>query len=452
MIPASEKQDAYDSKPRQSGNNGQPASDLHATPSSSVRKGIGGRGSFSFFVARRYLFSKKKTHAINVISLISVIGVAVATMALVIVLSVFNGFHDLVASFFTNFDPQLKVVPVMGKTVPADDPILTEIRQLPEVEVATETIEDMALAVYQGKQAMVNVKGVDDNFADLTHITEILYGDSEFSLHTANLQFGTPGIRLAQTLGTGVKWKGYLMVYAPRREGQIDINNPQDGFIVDSLLSSGVVFAVNQGKYDKNYIITSLGFARNLFEQQGMLSSLEIRLKPGSDFSKVKTKMQVLAGDKYKVEDRFEQQAETFNIMQIEKLMAYIFLTFILIVACFNIVGSLSMLIIDKKDDVVTLRNLGAGDKQISNIFLFEGRLISIIGAVAGITLGLLLCFLQQQYGFVRMGDADGTFVVNAYPVSVHYTDVLLVFLTVIIAGWLAVWWPVRLLSKRLLQ
>lgn len=400
--------------------------------------------NFPFFVARRYLFSKKKTHAINVISLISVIGVAVATMALVIVLSVFNGFHDLVASFFTNFDPQLKVVPVEGKTVPADDPILTKISHFPEVDVATGTVEDMALAIYNGKQAMVTIKGVDDNFPQLTHITEILYGDGQFQLHTANLQYGTPGIRLAQTLGLGANWKGYLKIYAPQREGQLDMTDPQSGFVVDSLISPGVVFSVNQGKYDKSYIVTSLGFAQNLFNQQGMLSALELRLKPGSNFESVKARMQQVAGKKYQVLDRFEQQSDTFKIMKVEKLMAYIFLTFILIVACFNIIGSLSMLIIDKKDDVVTLRNLGASDKQIRRIFLFEGRLISFFGAILGILLGLLLCWLQQQYGFVKMGSSDGTFVVNAYPVSVHYSDVLLIFLTVIAAGWLAVWYPVR--------
>jgi len=400
--------------------------------------------NFPFFVARRYLFSKKKTHAINVISLISVIGVAVATMALVIVLSVFNGFHDLVASFFTNFDPQLKVVPVEGKTVPADDPILTKISHFPEVDVATGTVEDMALAIYNGKQAMVTIKGVDDNFPQLTHITEILYGDGQFQLHTANLQYGTPGIRLAQTLGLGANWKGYLKIYAPQREGQLDMTDPQSGFVVDSLISPGVVFSVNQGKYDKSYIVTSLGFAQNLFNQQGMLSALELRLKPGSNFESVKARMQQVAGKKYQVLDRFEQQRDTFKIMKVEKLMAYIFLTFILIVACFNIIGSLSMLIIDKKDDVVTLRNLGASDKQIRRIFLFEGRLISVFGAIFGILLGLLLCWLQQQYGFVKMGSSDGTFVVNAYPVSVHYSDVLLIFLTVIATGWLAVWYPVR--------
>ena len=408
--------------------------------------------NFPFFIARRYLFSKKSTHAINIISAISVVGVAVATMALVIVLSVFNGFHDLVASLFTSFDPQLTVVPVTGKTVPNDDPILTQIKALPQIDIASETIEDQALAVYNNKQAMVTVKGVDDNFSDLTHIKEILYGDGEYELHAANLQYGVIGIRLAQDLGTGAKWNGYLKIYAPQREGQLDMSNLDGGFVVDSLISPGVVFSVKQSKYDAGYILTSIEFARNLFGQQGMLSALELRLKPGSDLDAVKMKIQQLAGDKYRVMDRFEQQEDTFKIMSIEKFIAYIFLSFILIVACFNIVGSLSMLIIDKKEDVVTLRNLGATDKQITRVFLFEGRMISAIGAIIGVLLGLLLCLIQQEFGIVALGDSEGSFIVNAYPVSVHYVDVLVIFLTVILIGWLAVWYPVRYLSKRLLN
>lgn len=408
--------------------------------------------NFPFYIARRYLFSKKSTHAINVISAISVVGVAVATMALVIVLSVFNGFHDLVASFFTSFDPQLEVMPVTGKTAPADDPILTRIKHLPQVDVATETVEDQALAVYQNKQAMVVVKGVEDNFPELTHITDILYGDGTYELHAANLQYGILGIRLAQQLGTGAKWDGYLRIYAPQREGQLDMSNPASAFVVDSLLSPGVVFSVKQSKYDSNYIIAPISFARNLFGQQGMLSALELRLKPGSDLDAVKANIQQIAGTKYKVLDRFEQQEDTFKIMSVEKLMAYIFLTFILVIACFNIVGSLSMLIIDKKNDVVTLRNLGASDKQIARVFLFEGRMIAVIGAVVGILLGLLLCFLQQRFGLVALGDTAGSFVVNAYPVSVHYMDVAAIFFTVVLVGWAAVWYPVRYLSKRLLR
>ena len=407
--------------------------------------------SFPFYIARRYLFSKKSTNAINIISVISMVGVAVATMALVIVLSVFNGFHDMVASFFTQFDPQLKVVPVEGKTVASDDPVLTELRQLPEVDVATESVEDMALAVYAGHQAMVTVKGVDDNFSSLTHINEIVYGDGQFQLHAADLEYGTMGIRLAQELGTGVRFGQYIHIYAPRRDGQLDLSNPQEGFEVDSLIMPGVVFATRQGKYDRDYIVAPIGFARRIFDQQGILSSLELRLKDGSDLTSVKRQMRRIAGDRFRVLDRYEQQADTFRIMQIEKLLAYIFLTFILIVASFNIIGSLSMLIIDKKDDVATLRNLGADDRQIRQIFLLEGRMIAALGAIAGLALGLLLCWLQQTFGLVGMGAESGMFVVNAYPVSVHYSDVLIVFLTVIAVSWLAVWYPVRYISRKIL-
>ena len=407
--------------------------------------------NFPFFVARRYLFSKKSTHAINVISGISAVGVSVATMALVVTLSVFNGFHDLVASLFTNIDPQSKVTPVKGKSAPADDPILTKIRQLPQVEVATETVQDIALATYNGRQAMVVVKGVQDNFDSLTHIKDILMGNGTYELHAADLNYGILGIRLAETLQTGYSYKNPLKLYAPKREGQLNMANPEDGFVEDELYSPGVLFMVKQAKYDKNHIITSIAFARNLFGQQGMISSLEMRLKPGSDFDAVKSKMQKIAGDKYHVCDRFEQQEDTFKIMKIEKLMAYIFLTFILMVACFNIIGSISMLIIDKKNDVVTLRNLGASDKQIVRVFLFEGRMISSIGAVVGILIGLLLCWLQQEYGLVGLGRSSGSFVVDSYPVSVHPEDIVLVFITVIAVGWIAVWYPVRYFAKRLL-
>lgn len=408
--------------------------------------------NFPFYIARRYLFSKKSTHVINIISGISVVGVAVATMALVVTLSVFNGFHDLVASLLTSFDPQIEIVPTKGKTAPADDPILTKIRNLPQVDVATESVEDQAMAIYKGRQAMIKVKGVEDNFSELSHINDILYGDGEFSLHAANLQFGVVGIRLADNLGMTADWDGQLKIYAPKREGQLDLMNPTEGFVEDSVISPGVVFSVKQARYDRDYVLTSIAFARNLFGQQGMLSQLEIRLKPGSDLDAVKAEMQKIAGSKYRVLNRMEQQADTFKIMKIEKFIAYIFLTFILAVACFNIIGSLSMLIIDKKNDVVTLRNMGASDKQIVRIFLFEGRMISAIGAILGILVGLLLCWLQQVYGLVSLGRSSGSFIVDAYPVSVHPEDIIIIFITVLAVGFASVWYPVRYFAKRLIQ
>ena len=297
--------------------------------------------NFPFFIARRYLFSKKSTHAINIISAISAVGIAVATMALIVTLSVFNGFHDLVATFFTSLDPQLEVVPAEGKTAPADDPLLLKISKMPEVEVASECVKDQALAIYNGRQAMVTVMGVDDNFESMSRIDDILYGDGTFMLHAANLNFATVGIRLAEKLGMPANWEGNLMLYAPRKTGQLDLTNPTDGFVTDSLISPNVVFMVKQGKYDRDHVIVPIAVARSLFEQQGMLSALQIRLKPGSDLDAVKERMQEAAGKKYRVLDRYEQQEDTFRIMKVEKFIAYIFLTFILIVASFNIIGSL---------------------------------------------------------------------------------------------------------------
>ena len=408
--------------------------------------------NFPFYIARRYLFSKKSTNAINVISGISVVGVAVASMALVVTLSVFNGFHDMVASFFTQLDPQLKITPAKGKTAASNDSTLMRIRQLDEVAVATDVLEDQALAVYGDRQQMVTIKGVDDNYDKLTHIRQILEGDGDYALHAADMNYGILGLGVAYQLGIGYTYREPLKIYAPRREGQINMANLQDGFVEDELYSPGVLFSIKQGKYDKRYIITAIQFTRNLFDRDGELTSLELRLKPGSNFEHVKAKVQEMAGTRFVVRDRYEQQEDTFRIMKVEKLMAYIFLTFILVIACFNIIGSLSMLMIDKRNDVVTLRNLGASDRQIIRIFLFEGRMISAIGAVIGITIGLLLCLLQQQFGLIGLGSTEGSFVVDAYPVSVHPWDIVVVFFTVLAVGFISVWYPVHYFAKRLLN
>lgn len=408
--------------------------------------------NFPFYIARRYLFSKKSTNAINVISGISVVGVAVASMALVVTLSVFNGFHDMVASFFTQLDPQLKITPAKGKTAASNDSTLMRIRQLDEVAVATDVLEDQALAVYGDRQQMVTIKGVDDNYDKLTHIRQILEGDGDYALHAADMNYGILGLGVAYQLGIGYTYREPLKIYAPRREGQINMANLQDGFVEDELYSPGVLFSIKQGKYDKRYIITAIQFTRNLFDRDGELTSLELRLKPGSNFERVKAQIQEMAGTRFVVRDRYEQQEDTFRIMKVEKLMAYIFLTFILVIACFNIIGSLSMLMIDKRNDVVTLRNLGASDRQIIRIFLFEGRMISAIGAVIGIAIGLLLCLLQQQFGLIGLGSTEGSFVVDAYPVSVHPWDIVIVFFTVLAVGFLSVWYPVHYFAKRLLN
>ena len=405
-----------------------------------------------FYIARRYLFSKKKHNAINIISAISVCGVALATMAMVCTLSVFNGFQDMVAGFFTAFDPELKITIREGKVFEPQGAAFQEVRSLPEIAVWTETLEENAMVQYKDRQAMAIIKGVEDNFEELTFIDSLLYGAGEFILHDSIVDYGVLGVELISELGTGLQFVDPLQVYAPKRNVRVNMANPSASFNRDYLFSPGVVFVVNQQKYDARYILTSLSFARNLFNYDTEVSAVELKLKPGADVTAVQRKIARILGDEFVVLDRYEQQADVFRIMEIEKFISYLFLTFILAIACFNVIGSLSMLILDKREDVETLRNLGADDRLIARIFLFEGRLISLFGALSGIVLGLLLCYIQQRFGIISLGGGNGSFIVDAYPVSVHVTDVVLIFITVVTVGFLSVWYPVHYLTRRLLK
>lgn len=402
------------------------------------------------FIARRYLFCKKSHNAINVISIISMMGVAVATMALVCTLSVFNGFQDLVAGLFTAFDAELLVKPASQATMRDDDEAVEILRQHPDVAVCTPVLEDQALVLQGDRQQVVTIMGVDDNFTEQTQIEDILYGDGTFMLHADVLEYGVLGLQLAARLGLNTFFPNPLQVYAPKKGERVNMANPLSSFNHDELQSPGVLFLVQQGKYDSNYILTSLGFAQRLFDRAHQYSAIELRPAGGVSVQRLQAELRQKLGDAYTVQNRYEQQDDVFRIMRIEKLISYIFLTFILLVACFNIIGSLSMLMIDKRADAETLRSLGATDAQVSRIFIYEGCLISLCGAVLGLAFGLILCLLQQQFGFIRMGESDGSFIVDAYPVSVHWTDILVIFLTVVAVAWLAVWYPAQRLAKRL--
>ena len=406
-----------------------------------------------YYIAKRYLISKKSHNAINVISGVSVCGIALATLALVCTLSVFNGFQELVTTFFTAFDPELKITSVSGKVFDTQDERIQSLRQLPEIEVFSESLEDNAMVQYKGRQAMVVIKGVEDNFNQLTAIDSILYGRGDMVLHDEVVDYAIPGVDVTSSLGTGIRFLDPLEVYAPKRGSKINVANPSTSFQTAYLHSSGLIFAVNQQKYDASYILTSLSFARDLFQYDTEVSSIELKLKEGSNIYKVQKKISQSLGEDFQVLNRYEQQADTYRIMEVEKLISYAFLSFILLIACFNVIGSLSMLIIDKRADVVTLRNLGADDRLISKIFLLEGCMISFMGAIIGVALGLMLCFAQQEFGILSLGSgaSSGAFVVDAYPVSVHFSDVVLVLITVLVIGYLSVLLPVRYLSRRLL-
>ena len=403
------------------------------------------------FIARRYLFSKKSHNAINIITAIAVMGIGVATAAMICVMSVFNGFRDLVSSLYTNFDPELVVVPAKGKFASADDPLLTAVRRNPAVSRASATLTDNALILFRGHPLIVTVKGVDSCFADVVQLRHILHGLDKhpYVLQSAGVHYGILGNGLAQQIGTVDFDK--LQICAPRGGERINLANPIESFSIGDLHASGLSFTVGQHKYDDTYILTSLDFARTLFEKEGRLSRLELRLRPGSNIERVKDELRRTVGAKYQVLDRMEQQTDVFNVMKFEKFFAYLFLTFIILLACFNVVSSLSMVILEKRDDVRTLRHLGMSVSRVRSIFVTEGSFIALIGTLSGLAIGVTLVLLQQEFGLIRMGNGSN-FITPTYPVSLHLTDTLVIFATSLGVGCLSVWYTVRTLSRRFLQ
>ena len=392
----------------------------------------------SLFIARRYLFSLRSLGISTVVSLIAVLGVTVTTAALFCTLSVFNGFGDLVKSLYTAFDSEIKITPKTGKYVSAADPTLQKMKSAEGVAVASESIEDAALILFTGRPAVITLKGVDGNFDRCTGIRNILYGENgRYLLRAGNVDYGIPGIGLAGMMGT-VDY-GTLEICVPRRGEQVNLANPAESFNVGTLASPGVCFDVNQKKYDDSYLLTSLEFAQELLEQPGNITQLELKLADGADAAAVKKKLKEIGGDKFEVLDRLEQQGEMYRMMQIEKLMAYIFLSLILVIATFNVISTLSLLMVQKREDLQTIACLGGDGKMLRGIFLSAGRMICLIGGLLGTGLGALLCYIQQEYGIICLGQSSGTFIIDYYPVSVHPTDVILVLFTVVGLGFLSV-------------
>ena len=404
--------------------------------------------NLSLYIAKRYLFSKKSHQVINIISGVAIAGIALATAAMICTLSVFNGFQSLVAKQFTAFDPDIKITAAKGKSFLGDSPEIAKVTSLKGIHTVSFGIEDKALVVH-GKQVMATVKGVDSNFTRLTSIEDALYGDGQFILQDSLNFYAIMGAELLRELGCGIRAAAPLEVYAPNRGKKINLTMPARNFKKEQLHLPGLIFAVNQPKYDAAYIITSIDFARKLFRRNGNEATyMDIKAVEGTDIRRLKRDIEALLGEEYTVQDRYEQQDDVYKVMQIEKLISYIFLAFIMLVACFNIVGSLSMLIIEKRDNMETLRSMGAERNTISNIFVYEGIIISAIGAVAGVAGGLALCLLQQHCGVLSMGDA-GSFVVDSYPVEVHLNDIATTFITVLAVGITAVWLPVRILTRK---
>jgi ABC-type lipoprotein release transport system permease subunit len=375
-----------------------------------------------------------------VISGISSAGVAIGTIALVVVLSIFNGFELLFSDLFSAFDPDLQITLKQGKQFSIDTPEFEAVKKSEGIAVFTEVVEENALLRYKEKQMPVLVKGVSDDFKQMTRIDSIMF-DGEFMLYDGAFERSVVGAGIAVTLGLNAYAIDPLYIYAPKRTSKINLLRPDQSFNQSGTFISGI-FSVQQNEYDNQYVLVSLDLARALFEYQvNDVSAVELKLLPSANAQKVKNELQKLLGDEFFVKDRYEQQEAYFKIMQVEKWITYLILSFILLIASFNIIGSLSMLIIDKKEDIITLRNLGADQKLIRQIFLFEGWMISAVGAVVGIIIGTILSFLQEKIGFIKLGPG---FIIENYPVVIQFSDILLVFFTVLALGFFAAWYPVR--------
>ncbi len=379
--------------------------------------------------------------------MVSVCGVVVATIALVCALSVYNGFNDLVASLFSNFDPELKVTPRKGKVFDPNAAEIRALKEMPGIDCFSEVLQDNALVRYGDRQGVAVLKGVDERYERLTRIDSILI-DGTFRLKDEIVSYANLGIGMAFSLGINAGFMSPLEIYAPKRNESVNMANPASSFNLEYAYI-GSVFRTDQQVYDDSYVIVPLSLARSLFDYDKEISAIELKVKEGENVGAVKEEVRRILGDRYIVRDRFEQQEASFKMMQVEKWMTFLILTFILVIALFNVVGSLSMLMIEKQEDVKTLRNMGADDRLIRRIFLLEGWMISGIGALAGIVIGVLLCLLQQTFGFIKLGESSGAFIINAYPVRVVPMDILAVFVTVLAIGFLAAWYPVRYLCDK---
>lgn len=400
----------------------------------------------SLYIAKRYLFAKKSRNAINVISAVSVTGVAVGTMALIIILSVFNGLEKLVTSIFNTFDPDIKITAAEGKTFIADTSKLALLSKVNGVSCYSLAIEENALLKYNEKRDIATIKGVDEKYAEVTGIDSSMW-DGKFLLRAKEGRpYAVIGAGIAQKLGLRINFVEPLWIYVPDKNSTSTLNL-DEAFNNDYIFPSGV-FQIEQ-EYDSKYLYVPLDFARNLIEAGNEVSSVEIRFSGNVDEKQVQNNVSKIFGGGFVVQNKYEQQEIFYKVMRSERLAIFFILTLILIIASFNIIGSLTMLIIEKERDIEILKSLGANNSLIRNIFIFEGWLISIIGALAGLLLGFFVCWLQQKFGFIKL--QGETLIVDSYPVVMKFFDFVVVTGTVLVIGFWAAWYPVRYLTKKYL-
>lgn len=399
------------------------------------------------YIAKRYLFAKKSRNAINVISAVSVAGVTIGTMALIIILSVFNGLERMVSGIFNTFDPDIKITAETGKTFVPDTAMLNLLSDIEGVETWSLTLEENALLRYGERQYIATIKGVDDKYADVTEIDSTMW-EGDFILKGRNGRYwAIPGVGVANYLGIRVNFIDPLNIILPKKTAGLNLN-PENALISRYIFPSGI-FEVEK-EYDSRYVYIPLEFARELLETDSAVTSIEVKFDRTADPSGIQKDIENLFSGNYKVLNRYQQQEIFYKVMKSERLAIYIILTLIIIIASFNIIGSLTMLIIEKQRDIEILRSLGADNDLIRKIFIFEGWLISIIGAFTGIVLGFVVCWLQQTYGLVKL--QSESLIMDAYPVVMKLRDFIAVPATVLLIGYWAAWYPVRFLTKKLLR
>ncbi len=388
----------------------------------------------SLRIAIRYLFSKKTHSAVNVISLISVAGVAVATVAIVCVLSVFNGFTDLASLHLSRLDPDVKVQPVSGKIIANADSLVQVINSVNGVAKAVPTIEEQALAIYYSQQMPVNIKGVPTDYDGVIDLQSIVIDGEWIPQDSSMLSYATVSVGVALMLKAMPGYERYLGLYVPRRKGRINVANPMGAFRSDSLIVSGV-YQVEQAEYDANMVIIPLANAREMLDYTTEATAIEVKVAEGFSVDDVINEIERKTGAGYRVKNRMQQQEQSFRMIEIEKWITFFLLAFILVIASFNIISTMSMLILEKEENIGTLRALGASRKMISRIFILEGWLISIVGGVIGIIIGVALSLAQQWGGFIKLGGNPAAMSIDVYPVRVAVGDVLAVFALVVIVG-----------------
>jgi lipoprotein-releasing system permease protein len=401
----------------------------------------------SIYIAKRYLFAKKSRNAINVISAISVAGVMVGTMALITILSVFNGLEEMVKGIFSTSDPEIRITALKGKVFTPDTLTLQKLSAIDGVDVWAETLEENALLRYEKQQYIATVKGVSPNYAEVTELDTAMW-DGNFTLRAENGRpYAIAGLGVANYLGMRLNFVSHLSIYIPDRKARISAN-PENAFIRKYIYLSGI-FAVEQ-EFDSKYIFLPIDFMREMLGYTTEVTSIEVRMKDNADAKKTQNQIRKVMGDNFLVQNRYEQQEMFYKVMKAERLAIFVILTFILIIASFNIIGSLTMLIIEKERDIAILKSLGANNRLIKRIFIYEGWMISFIGTILGLILGFLLCIAQEKFGIVKLGGE--TLLINTYPVQMQVADFFVVAATVLAIGYGAAWYPVHYLARRFLK